>query len=157
MMCEPNECVVSMSAVQTLRRRSVYTLPDCYLTHTSTHVTFCAGTSSIPTHTRWLKFCAQIRVLFVTATRNEPTTQVKDVSPLRGRDDLVVRVDASRLFADPVFLCFFTGSEHLIWTYSESREHRLGASRSLLFWVMGSTTIANDWVKLYNFKFVAYT
>ena len=34
------------------------------------------------------------------------------------------------------FLVFFTGSEHLIGTYCESREHRVGASRSLLFWVM---------------------
>ena len=56
----------------------------------------------------------------------------------------------------PLRAAAFTGSGHLIWTYCESREHRVGASRSLLFWVM-ELIIANDRVKLYNFKFVAYT
>ena len=50
-------------------------------------------------------------------------------------------IDACRLFADLIFSCFFTGSGHLIWTYCESSEHRVGASRSLLFWVMESTLL----------------
>ena len=60
-----------------------------------------------------------------------------------------------RLFADSVFFVFFTGSEHLTWTYCETPENtELVPAEVYFFWVMGVDTIANDRVKLYNFKYL---
>jgi len=45
-----------------------------------------------------------------------------------------------------------TGSEHLIVTHCESREHCVDASRSLIFWVIELKS-----GKSYDFKFVTFT
>ena len=56
----------------------------------------------------------------------------------------------------PLRAAAFTGSEHLIGTHCESREHRVDASRSLLFWVM-ELKLLRMTGELSDFKFVAFT